>query len=886
MHIDSITLRHVAGVDYLHLDNLPARGVIVVSGPNESGKSTLMTAVQTVLNLDRNTHRRYTSNSKDIRQLVDVTSTERPEITLGATIGGVELIVSKKYTGTKSSTADLRELSPQVRTTHGDAAEDRLGELAGGVDVNLANELFIAQDEATSIVSGVQIRALTRALADEAGSDIDAASDLMELVRTEYETYFQKNGKERAVLTTATKEALEARETVVQLQRRRDELDRLTTHVADLTSQLAAVEAGLGAKQEAVRAAEVAVDQLASLEAAHEQAQQAVDLLREQGTFAEFKVTTRRDLCAEVTAAESAHAAAAAEVEAIEALLAADDARITALTGEIARAEEQLAQAHTAAADAEWALRRARIIVDSQRLTRLGAITAQLTALGRERARVNITKQQVAKLREAHTAVAAARAQRAAAAAKVSFAPAETTIGIDGAEVDLRTGATYDLVAETVLEIGGVTATFTPTASEAMAAREVEKAVAAYERLLDAAGVDSVEEAEARLDTVEEIAAQVAELERQRAGIVAGDSEEDLAAVQEQWGEYDIDASCVEGLDPAEVEAARRLAETTRQAVDTYREQVEAGKDELARLRMSPLRERLASQRALAERAQEEATARRAQLAEAEAENPLDELEAAVVQARRGEEAAQTVLTEAAAALTEAQPQLRHQELEGARQAVERAHRRRGDLQQDIARDLGSLDSDAGLHEEIEKAEVEAVYREEVAATLQRKAAAAKRLWELLRAEQLAAQRVYVQPLEERINGLARYVFGPQFTVEVNENLAISQREESGHRLAIEALSHGTQEQLAVITRIALADIASSSGETDPVPVFFDDLMGHSDPARLQRVCAILAQAGRNHQVFVLTADEDRFAAITGATFVQMADALRETGLGICGAVD
>ncbi|MGO2516371.1 MAG: AAA family ATPase, partial [Corynebacterium variabile] len=41
--LHSLTLDHVAGVDHAHLE-LPDSGVVVVHGPNEMGKTTLLTA--------------------------------------------------------------------------------------------------------------------------------------------------------------------------------------------------------------------------------------------------------------------------------------------------------------------------------------------------------------------------------------------------------------------------------------------------------------------------------------------------------------------------------------------------------------------------------------------------------------------------------------------------------------------------------------------------------------------------------------------------------------------------------------------------------------------------------------------------------------------------
>ena len=74
---------------------------------------------------------------------------------------------------------------------------------------------------------------------------------------------------------------------------------------------------------------------------------------------------------------------------------------------------------------------------------------------------------------------------------------------------------------------------------------------------------------------------------------------------------------------------------------------------------------------------------------------------------------------------------------------------------------------------------------------------------------------------------------------------------------AIEALSTGAQEQLAIITRLAISHLVST-GEGS-VPVIFDDALGWSDKARLRDMGALLGRAGDHGQVIILTCMPDRY---------------------------
>ena len=89
----------------------------------------------------------------------------------------------------------------------------------------------------------------------------------------------------------------------------------------------------------------------------------------------------------------------------------------------------------------------------------------------------------------------------------------------------------------------------------------------------------------------------------------------------------------------------------------------------------------------------------------------------------------------------------------------------------------------------------------------------------------------YVGPLQDGVDALGRIVFGPSFQVCIDESLAIESRTLSGKTIPLASLSAGTREQLAVILRLACATVVASDGG---VPVILDDVLGYSDPRRLE----------------------------------------------------
>ena len=74
----------------------------------------------------------------------------------------------------------------------------------------------------------------------------------------------------------------------------------------------------------------------------------------------------------------------------------------------------------------------------------------------------------------------------------------------------------------------------------------------------------------------------------------------------------------------------------------------------------------------------------------------------------------------------------------------------------------------------------------------------------------------------------------------------------------------GTREQVAVITRLALADILRTTNE--PSVVILDDALVNTDEARLQRMHLVLRKAAENLQVLVMTCRERDFHDIGGKT--------------------
>src|SRR5690606_29977588 len=87
---------------------------------------------------------------------------------------------------------------------------------------------------------------------------------------------------------------------------------------------------------------------------------------------------------------------------------------------------------------------------------------------------------------------------------------------------------------------------------------------------------------------------------------------------------------------------------------------------------------------------------------------------------------------------------------------------------------------------------------------------------------------------------------------------SISEREARG--ISPEALSTGAQEQMHILTRLALARyLAQTEGR---MLFVLDDMPVHTDPLRHQRFLNILEEAAEDLQIIILTCHGERFRGL------------------------
>ncbi len=148
-----------------------------------------------------------------------------------------------------------------------------------------------------------------------------------------------------------------------------------------------------------------------------------------------------------------------------------------------------------------------------------------------------------------------------------------------------------------------------------------------------------------------------------------------------------------------------------------------------------------------------------------------------------------------------------------------------------------------------------------------RRAQAAGLLYVTMKEERDKARRACVAPLKEKIERLGRLVFNNSFDVEVTEDLSLASRAMDGSNIPFESLSGGTKKQISLISRLAYAITVSKDGGAS---LILDDALEYTDPERLILMGAVLAKAGKECQIIILTCVPERYSNIGEATVVRL----------------
>ncbi len=856
-------------------------GVTVVEGPNESGKSSIADALDLLLEY------KHSSNHRAVAAVRPVGSNRSPAVEVDMTAGPYDITYGKRWGAGAAGETHLVVRSPHPETLAGDPAHDRAREiLAANADLALWSALRLLQGrevrQASVEATGSLGAALERAAGGAAPSE---EGGLFGRAEAEYARYYTPTGREKDVFDRPRADVVSARETVARLRADRDAVEADADRLQRVTADLAGMHETLAAQEEAVRQRDARLAEVERLAGASREAKAAHDAALARAGAASTASEARRALVAALVAAE-------AERDALEAESTADAERRERLAADLAAAAERLAGARERRdrAAGAAAVRRADVdgIRDAADLVSLASRKDRIDRLTEEgriaQAGVEtnpVTDDVLAAVERTAQDAALARARLEGGAGEVVIAalgPAELTI--DGAALSLAAGAEEARPIGDGIEVvvpGLVRVTARPGTSAAGLRADLERADEAAAAALTTAGVTDAAEARTRNLARRADEATVQRARREIVAILAGERQQEIEQRIVTLEARAAERAATLGQRPPELPVPAGIAEALAaiEAAEADERAAAAG------LQIAEEAERAARTASDAERSASEERRVRAGVAVARAAQLRQDLDAAradasdaaleerLADAGRAVAEALVLLRAAETTLAAANPDQARLLAENARKTLEGMRKAHLDLTVEQARLAGLLErrGEAGLGEQLDRAEGELERVSSDLARLRRRAVAAQLLFETLRAHRDAARRRYVLPLKEKLEALGRFVFGPDVVVDVADDLSIASVARNGIAIPWDQLSVGTREQLGVLMRLACAELVAADGG---VPVLIDDALGWSDPQRLETMGAVLARAGTTSQVIVLTCFPERYVHVGGATVIRL----------------
>lgn len=869
MILHRLRLTNFRGVTDREL-KFPERGVVVVCGPNEIGKSSMLEALDLLLTY------RDRSNHRDVKQVKPANADVGAQVEAEISTGPYRFVYRKRFH--KRAMTELEIIEPAPEQFSGDQAHERVEAMLNEtVDTKLWEAQRVLQAASTHAVNLSGSDALSRAL-DAAAGETDTApagadSFLIDRVDAEYQRYFTGTGRPTKDWKAAIDRLTAAEAEAARCAAAVDEVDDRVRRHEELTEALGGLAEALAPATERLDAARKARAVLAELADRRHQAHlvaqaaaaaaanaamgngQRLKLVDEVERRAATQAGLHTDLMAaqtaETAAGEAADTAAKSAGQADAALLAAQQ-RL-----ESARA---VAKARVAQDEADELAARVTRIDEAE--ANLQRTTAELTALA-------LTDDLLATIDQSAALVERLTAQMQADAATVEFtAPGDLEITVDGRQRTLAAGQqwTQPASAAVVVDVPGVlTVRIDPGASTVKLHADLVAAQAVLSGALSEAGVDDL--AGARKLDKKRRALTDRSLE-QAAGLKVLCDGEDPVQLRARLGDL---RSAAPEAPPVDAETAAAELAAADEALDLARAVADAQRKAAAAATVT-LTEKVGAATLLREQvkaADAELVAVCDQLVtlrSAVSDETVAEQATAAAEAQRQADAALAAVTEEYDSANPAAVEAEAAAAQEAAEALTRAHDDAKLALHNITVELGIIGSEGrqGLLDEAE-AELERARAEHT--RIGERAAAARLLHDTMVRHRDNTRQRYVQPYRTELERLGRKVFGESFSVNVDTELTIQARTLEGCTVPFDSLSGGAREQLGILARLAGAALVANE---DTVPVVIDDALGFSDPDRLDKMGAVFSSVGDRGQVIVLTCTPGRYDGVADAEVIEL----------------
>lgn len=832
-------------------------GINLFTGPNESGKSTLVRAIRAAF------FERFKSSSVDDLQPWGDSSVA-PSVELEFEWQGERWHLNKSFLRHKRC-----DLQVGSRAFNGEEAEEQLSSLLGyefpGRGASRAENwgipglLWVEQgagqelNEAVSYAGDHLQSALGESLGELASSSGD---ELISIVETE------RNKLRTASTGRPTGELARANQAASELQAQRDELAQKAASYRQQVDRLGAL---LGEQREdeqrpwelyrqQASKAQQRLDEVSLWQREQEREQHSLQQAEQSHSLCVQHLQEGTKLQDELGKRQRAAQSAKARLLELQGQELPMQERLTQAREHCQKTREQLTEARQQAQRrtlcSELATLEQQLADCSQKLGRARECQQELLQLREQRQTIQIAESDLKRLRQLVAEQDRIQACREAVATRLScdLLPGQT-LQLDGKSLSGQTQ--HLLLSPAQVDIPGVGRLQISPGGEDLLELELRQQQVRedVESLLKAMQLTSLADAEQRSDKCRELTVDIGRLEL-RLSQLAPEGVEALAETlklgamrQTALNAQIADIPEQPGFSLA-VEVAEADVQHALEAFGETEQAVSAHRLELA----------LASQES--EAAESEWQRLHTELNSPERQQREQQLRQQLIELQTEQQRLQQLITERQQQIENARPEILAQDvmrLTSSAKALEEAAAQRN---LEVARLQSSLEvlGAQALDEQLANVEQELELAMRRQAELIRRADALDLLLELLTTKRHALTQRLQAPLQKHLNRYLQLLF-PQAQLNVDEHLIPTQllRQVNGTAECgdIGALSFGAREQMGLISRLAYADLLQEAGR--PTLIILDDALVHSDQTRLAQMKRVLFDAAQRHQILLFT---------------------------------
>jgi uncharacterized protein YhaN len=140
--------------------------------------------------------------------------------------------------------------------------------------------------------------------------------------------------------------------------------------------------------------------------------------------------------------------------------------------------------------------------------------------------------------------------------------------------------------------------------------------------------------------------------------------------------------------------------------------------------------------------------------------------------------------------------------------------------------------------------------------------AALTHLRDIIEETRNAAKDTYFEPIKKELIPLLRILHSDAALSFDTTSMLPTRLQRGDAQEEMESLSGGTQEQIAILTRLAFANLLAKQGKS--MPIILDDALVYSDDSRIIKMFTALHRAAMNQQIIVFSCRQLAFASLGG----------------------